>query len=423
MQLIKRFSAFELSPTLAANEKAQIMRDAGKSVIHMGFGQSPFPVPERLQRALGGHVIEKSYLPTAGLDELRTTVLAYYQDKAGINADDYDVMVAPGSKLILYALQMAIEGDLLLTVPSWVSYAPQSHMLARHVIKVPTCLGNDGYYIDPEQLAATIRDARSEGHNPRKIILNYPSNPTGLSITHQNLNDIADVCRKEGIFIISDEIYGLVSFEKQYRSISQFAPDITAVSTGLSKHLSLGGWRMGVGLIPKAVDGLFSMMNNIASETWSCVSSPLQYAAIEAYKGHKDIENHIERCTDIHQLMNCYLAQGFKDIGLNIAMPQGAFYTYPDFGPFKERLDKRMIRTSQELADSLLEEQGVLTLPGHVFGDAPDVLTLRVSGCDYDGGAALRAYVDGQKLNDEFIADYAPNIFEAPRRYKAFLKH
>lgn len=421
-KLVKTATEFELSPTLGMNEEVKRQRGAGKQVMHMGFGEGPFPVPERLKKALADNVHRKEYLPTVGMEELRNVVAAYYKKKIGLDTDKFDVIVAPGSKLILYALQMAIEGDLLMPVPSWVSYAPQAKMLRTHVIKVPTKLDDKGFHIDPAVLRDTIKKARAEGKNPSKIILNYPSNPTGLTIPENELKEIAKVCVEEDILIISDEIYGFVSFDNKYRSIAHYAPTHTAVTSGLSKHLSLGGWRVGVGFIPKAITGLQQLLSNISSETWSCVPAPIQQAVVEAYKGHEDVEQHIQQCSDIHSLMNKYIAKGLRDLGVNAPEPQGAFYNYPDFDAHRADLAKVGIKTSKELSDALLKNYALATLPGTAFGAAPDVLTLRLSGCDYDGAAALKAYQSGEKLDEAFINKNAPRVKASIETFGQFLK-
>ena len=419
--LVKTATEFELSPTLAANEMVAKRRTEGKDVMHMGFGESPFPVPERLQDALKAGVGRKEYLPTGGLHELRETVAQYYADKVGLDTSKFDVIVAPGSKLVLYALQMAVEGDLLMPVPSWVSYKPQARMLHTNVIKVPTTLDENGFYIDPEGLRDAINNARAKGQNPSKLILNYPSNPTGLTISEDNLKGIAEVCVKEDILIISDEIYGFVNFDGVYRTIAKYAPSHTAVTSGLSKHLSLGGWRIGIGFIPKAVDGLYGLLCNIASETWSCVPAPIQQAVIEAYKGHDDIEAHIQACTDIHKVMNQYISRELQEIGVHAPTPQGAFYNYPNFEAHKGALNAAGIKTSKDLADTLLSNYGLASLPGTAFGAEPDVLTLRLSGCDYDGAAALKAYQSGEALDDTFIVKHAPRVKAATETFAQFL--
>lgn len=421
VKLVKTATEFELSPTLAANEMVKSRRAEGKKAYHMGFGESPFPVPERLKNALKSAVDRKEYLPTAGLPELCETVAAYYKDKAGLDISKFDVLVAPGSKLILYALQMAIEGDLLMPDPSWVSYKPQARMLKTAVIMVPTTLDEKGYHIDPEELRKVIKQARSEGKNPSKLILNYPSNPTGLTIQEDELKALAKVCVEEDILIISDEIYGFVSFDGVYRTIAQYAPTHTAITTGLSKHLSLGGWRVGVGFIPKAVDGLQSLLRNIASETWSCVPAPIQQAVIEAYKGHEDIEQHIQQCTDIHALMNKYIAKGLRSLDIHAPEPQGAFYNYPNFEKHRAALAKSGIKTSKDLAGALLKDYSLAALPGTAFGAEPEVLTLRLSGCDYDGQTALKAYQGGAALNEAFIEKYAPRVKESIETFERFI--
>lgn len=421
VKLVETATEFELSPTLAANEMVAKRRAEGKQVLHMGFGESPFPVPQRLQDALKAGVGRKEYLPTGGLQELREVVAKYYADKVGLDTSKFDVIVAPGSKLVLYALQMAIEGDLLMPVPSWVSYKPQARMLRTDVIKVPTTLDENGFYISPEGLRDAINNARAEGKNPSKLILNYPSNPTGLTISDANLQEIAKVCVEEDILIISDEIYGFVNFDGQYRTIAKYAPTHTAVTSGLSKHLSLGGWRIGIGFIPKAVDGLQSLLCNIASETWSCVPAPIQQAVIEAYKGHEDIEAHIQACTDIHALMNRFISRELQKIGVHAPTPQGAFYNYPNFEAHKEAMNAAGIKTSKDLANHLLTNYGLAALPGSAFGADPEVLSLRLSGCDYDGAAALAAYQGGEALDDAFIAKNAPRVKAAAETFAQFI--
>lgn len=410
------------SPTLWANDLVHAKRKKGETVYHMGFGESPFPVPARLTKALGEAAGNNKYLTAQGLPELVEAVKSYYRPLVGdVVVDSSDVIIAPGSKLILYALQMAIEGDLLMPVPSWVSYGPQAQMLHTAVIKIPVTLDDGGFHIDPEILRSVIKKARAAGKNPSKIILNSPSNPTGLNIPENELEALAKVCREEKIFIISDEIYGLVSFDGKYSSIARYAPEITSITTGLSKHLSLGGWRIGVGFIPRGVEGLYDAMRHIISETWSCVPSPIQVATIEAYRGHNDIESHIEACTAIHRLMNTTISKGLKAHGIECPLAQGAFYNYPDFGAFREPFLRGGLKTSQDIHKFLLQHYNLATLPGTGFGAEPEVLALRLSGCDYDGAQALAAYQDGPKLDSAFVKKYAPRIIRSIEIFGEFL--
>jgi len=181
---------------------------------------------------------------------------------------------------------MAIAGDILLPVPSWVSYAPQARMLGQNVVPVVASVSDKGLTLNADTLQTAVEDARARGLNPTKLLINFPGNPTGITISESQLISIAAFCKDNAITLISDEIYGRLSFDRLYRTAASHSPAGAIVSTGLSKHLSLGGWRLGVGLVPKAMTGLIDHLNNVASETWSCVSTPIQWAAVEAYSGH-----------------------------------------------------------------------------------------------------------------------------------------
>ncbi|MGB0720214.1 MAG: pyridoxal phosphate-dependent aminotransferase [Bdellovibrionales bacterium] len=421
VQLTKSATELELSPTLAANETVVRRRAQGLKVMHMGFGQSPFPVPERLKTELAQRASNKDYLPTTGHGPLCDIIKQYHHDHLGIDTDKYDVIIGPGSKLLIYALQMAIKGSLLMPVPSWVSYAPQAIMIHTNVIKVPTTLDDKGLHIDAEELRDVIINAREEGMNPSKIILNYPNNPTGLTIPDDELEAIAKVCQEEDILIISDEIYGLLSFDGKYRTISKYAPEHTAITTGLSKYMSLGGWRLGIGFVPKAIPGLHSLLCNIASETWSCVASPVQEAAMSVYEGHDDIEKFIKDSCDIHALVNTYIAQGLRDAGIACTLPQGAFYNFPNFDAYKGEINALGVRTSREFSQYMLEHYGIASIYGKACGTPRGQMSLRLSGCDYKGEDVLAAYQNGEALNEDFIARNTPNVKDAVETFAQFM--
>ena len=378
----------DLSPTLGINERVRALRAEGRRVHHLGFGESPFPAPPRLVEALAAHAHEKSYLPVAGLPALRETVAAHQWRLTGHDPADVDVLIGPGSKSLLFAIQMAIPGDLLLPVPSWVSYAPQAALLGQHVVPVPTRLDDAGYHLEPAALRDAIAAARRDGREPTKLLVNFPNNPAGMTLDAGAIEAIADVCRHEDVVLISDEIYGRTSYDQRYRSAGPVYPEGTVVTSGLSKHLSLGGWRLGVALVPKARAGLFSTLCHIASETWSCVAAPVQHAAVDAYAGHADVEDFVRDTTAVHALVNRHLAHGLRALGADCPLPQGGFYCWPDF---TDVLGARF-RGSGELAAALFEEASIASLPAFAFGERDARLALRLAACDYDGGAALARF-------------------------------
>ena len=410
----------DLSPTLGINERVAELRAGGAAIHHLGFGESPFPAPPRLVEALAAHAGATEYLPVAGLPALREAVAAHQARLTGHDPADFDVLIGPGSKALLFAIQMAIPGDLLLPVPSWVSYAPQAGLLGQRVLPVATTLDDGGYRLDPEALSGAIASARGAGREPTKLLVNFPNNPAGLTIDGALVEALAEVCRREGVALVSDEIYGRVAYDGRYRSAGPVFPEGAIVTTGLSKHLSLGGWRLGVALVPKARAGLFDALSRIASETWSCVAAPVQRAAVEAYAGHADVEAHIGDCTAIHALVNRRLAGGLRDLGVDCPMPQGGFYSWPDFGA---RLGHRY-ESSAKLARALFDEARIAALPAAAFGEADARLALRLAACDYDGAAALerfRALPGSARSAPGLAGELAPGIDAALDAFERFL--
>ena len=406
-----------LSATLGINERVQALRAEGRSICHFGFGEAPFPAPPRLVEALRAHADAKAYLPVAGLPALREAVLAHQARHAGIDPARYDVIVGPGSKLLLFALQMAIAGDIVLPVPSWVSYAPQAELLGQRVVPVRARPAEGGFGLDAGAIAAAVARARRVGANPTKLLINAPNNPAGLALDEAALAAIADACAHEGLTLISDEIYGRVAYDGTYRSAAPHHPDGTIVTTGLSKHLSLGGWRLGVALVPKAMDGLFERLGVIASETWSCVAAPVQHAAVEAYAGHEDVEAFVAEQAAIHGVVNRHVAARLRAMGVACPTPTGAFYTFPDFAPVL----RGAFAGSASLAAALLEEEGIATLPGAPFGEEEAALRLRLAACDYDGAEALRLWRGSEGSGRPGAAALAPNVEEGLDRFARFI--
>lgn len=405
-----RVAGMATSPTLFINELVAYKRRNQERVFHFGFGESPFPVPKRLQDVLAQHAGENSYPPTKGMASLCEKALSYFAKRFHFDATGMQTLVGPGSKDILFAAQMAIDGDILLPTPSWVSYAPQAQLVGTTAIALPTQAQNN-HHFDGHLVESVIKEARAKGLNPTKILLNYPNNPTGLGFSDDELRHIAEVCRTYGVIVISDEIYALTSRGK-HTSIASYYPEGTIVTTGLSKHLSLGGFRIGFGFIPDALSGLMEAMAAVASETWSGVSHPMQYVALEAVAGHDDIERHIQNCTKVHALTTDYLRMRVNDLGLNYPELAGAFYLYPNFEPYRDMLATSYgIQTSDDLAHDLLKRANIATLPGSCFGDPADVLTLRMATTDYDGGEAL-AYFEAHPNCTalELVTQCCPNL-------------
>lgn len=421
-------TAFAASPTLAINEKVQALWAAGHEVYHLGFGESRFPLHPLLAEALAAHADRTAYLPAQGLPELREAVAAFYRRRFDLDVTPDRVIVGPGSKPLLFALMQALVGDVLLPIPSWVSYAPHARMSGKRVFPIPTDPA-DGYTLHLDRVADTLTAARRTGGDPRLLVLNSPSNPTGRMLTPEQVAELAAFCRQEGLFILSDEIYALTAHGSvRHVSPACHYPEGTAVVGGLSKHLSLGGWRLGVAVLPPGPFGrrLMAAVRAVAAEVWSSPSAPVQYAAVAAYEDNPSVRDSIETCTRLHALRTRFLWQALSELGIPAARPDGAFYVFVHFDPWRQALARRGVTTAAALADYLLERYHLATLPGSAFGAAPDHLALRLSSSYLDMETTARAQAllaaFGQVSEEEWLSPaYHPVTHAAVERFRRFV--
>lgn len=403
------------SATLAINERSKELQRQNKKVFRLGLGQSPFPVPEPVVQALRDNAHQKDYLPVKGLRELRYAVASYHQRSQGIECREADVLIGPGSKELMFILQLVYYGDLVIPTPSWVSYAPQAHIIGRQLRWLPTHSFNE-WRLMPDEIEKLCK---RDPERPRIIILNYPSNPTGGTYRIEELKALAQLARKYRVVLLSDEIYGELHFKGQHVSIARFYPEGTIISSGLSKWCGAGGWRLGTFTFPPSLHWLRDAMAVVASETYTSTSAPIQYAAVRAFEGGPEIEDYLFHSRRILRNLGKHCYETLRRAGVAIAEPKGAFYLFPDFTPFKEKLSLRGIHTSEEFSNRLLEETGAAVLPGSVFGREPEELTARMAVVDFDGTAALEAVRNippGKGNPYEFLKKYCSTIVEAMDR-------
>lgn len=369
------------SATLAVNEAMAKRRAAGQETVHLAFGQASFPLPPRLRQALADAAPDTGYAPVLGVPALRQAIAAYLARSRKLTADADSVIVGPGSKPLLFALLRVLDGDLLLPVPSWVSYAPQARLAGRRVIGVETD-PNDHHRLTPQALAEAVMRARRDGADPRILLVNTPSNPTGGMFTLADAEAIALWAREAGITLISDEIYAeLAHGWREHVSPARFYPEGCIVTGGLSKAFSAGGWRLGYAALPATDAGrrVLHAVHALASEIWSAATTPVQDAAVVAYEPSGEIDTYLRRAAHLHGVVTGVLHDTLTRLDIPCPRPAGGFYLYPDFAPWRSALAARGVRTSQELAAYLLEEWAIATLPAVAFGEQPDALRLRLS--------------------------------------------
>ena len=395
-KLIKENLAdLEPSATLAINEKSKKLILKGKKVYRFGFGQSPFPVPEKIVSALKKHANKKAYLPMQGLPQLREVISNYLSKKTKTNFLKENIIITPGSKEGMFLMHMAFNGDIILPAPSWVSYAPQAKIASNKVHWIQTTAGNN-WFPTAAELEKKIKSIKNKNVI---LILNSPNNPSGT--TCNNLKELSKVAKKYKIIILSDEIYTDLKFDKNYESISRYYPEGTCISGGLSKWCGAGGWRLGFFAAPKQLSMLMDNIKVLASETFSTVNSPVQYAAVEAYQGnYKEFKL---KTTNILQAIGMYVYESLRSNKVLINPPQGGFYLMPEF------INKKY-KTSSDLCVAILKETGVALLPGSAFGFKPSKMLVRLSFTDFDGGNFLKKVSLSKKVRKSDIEKYAPNV-------------
>ena len=415
-----------LSPTLAINERVNRLWAAGQPVYHMGFGESRFPVHPTLAAALVEHLDRTSYPPTQGVKELRRNVAHFYNRHFGMAVNADQVIVGPGSKALIFAALLALDGDVLLPTPSWVSYGPQARLLGRTVLRIPATPA-DHYALTLDALDRTVAQST---HPHKVLVLNSPSNPTGQMLDPAFLGELVAYCRAHNIVVLSDEIYALTAHgHRPHLSLGKAYPEGAIVFGGLSKHLSLGGWRLGVAVTPAGEVGelLMRSLRVVAGELWSSPTAPVQYAAAAAYGGDPAIEAYIAECAAIHAIRTQHVWSWLVEYGIPCAQPDGAFYLFPSFDRWRAPLATRGVHTSDDLAAYLLEHYQLATLPGTAFGAPAEQLSLRLATSyldmetDDDAAAVLAAY----RANPDpaaLMADHHPATQEALSRLSEFVR-
>ncbi|MFZ0426842.1 MAG: aminotransferase class I/II-fold pyridoxal phosphate-dependent enzyme [Acidobacteriota bacterium] len=403
------------SATLEINERSAELTRQGRHVYRLGLGQSPFPVPEPIVEELKVNAHQKDYLPVKGLPALRAAAAEYFQRTQQIECTQDECLIGPGTKELMFILQLVYYGDLVIPTPSWVSYAPQAHIIGRQIRWLPTRF-EDEWRLTPEAIASLCEQ---DPDRPRILVINYPNNPSGVSYSVSQLRLLAREARKYRVILLSDEIYGELEHQGRHVSIARFYPEGTIVSSGLSKWCGAGGWRLGAFLFPRSLGWLLDAMAVVASETYTSTSAPIQYAAVRAFQGGTALEKYLAHSRRVLRGLGQTLATLLREAGARVPMPEGAFYLFPDFRAFRERLLARNIVTSADLCSRLLDETGVAMLPGSAFGCDPTDLTARIAYVDFDGARALiaaRRVPMRQELDLEFLEYHCAAPLEAIRR-------
>ncbi len=400
--------SLRLSATLKINEKSRVIENEGKNIIKFGFGQSPFPVPITIVEELKKNAHQKSYLPVQGLDKLRESIAKYESKKKNYNFKSDQVVVGPGTKELMFLMHLAFEGEVLLPAPSWVSYKPQSIIAKNNHHWIQTSAENN-WFPKAEEIEKIILKKPDKKY---LLFLNSPNNPSGQVC--KNLKEISLVIKKYNILVLSDEIYSELTFDENYISIFEHCTDNVIISNGLSKWCGAGGWRLGYFIIPKEKIELLKSMKVLASETFSAVSSPIQFAAISAFNANH--EQYILKSKKILKAVGEYVYRNLSSNNIIMNKPMGGFYLLPEF------LNKKF-DSSSILCDEILTNLNIALLPGSDFGFDQKKMIVRLSFTDFDGDKFMKNISEKTDISDELIKLYAPKVVEGVDKLKSWVEN
>lgn len=375
------------------------------------FGQSPFPVPQIVQNAFRDNVDKGTYAAVAGIPELREAISKYNKDYFNFETDPSQIYVGPGTKELLFNLLEVLHGTVILPTPAWLGYLPQIRFRKKNFHMLPVGKNKKITANRLEHLALRLHDRQ------KILIFNNPNNPTGLVYSRLELEEIADVCRRQGIIVISDEIYAQTTYDiKNFVSMAKIYPEGTFVTNGLSKSHSAGGYRLGYVVFPEESEKLKQHFKKILATEYTATSTPTQYAAIAGFTKSKELDDYFEVTRQIHRIIGEYTYNALNDIeGIQTTKPEATFYLLADFNSYSTDFQINKISTSQKFSQSLIVH------PYHTAIVGGDSLVLertdysaRIAFIDYDGSNAMKNYIFNppktQSDRVEFVKNNAPRV-------------
>lgn len=385
-QLSDRLNRLAPSETLAMSQKSSEMKTQGINVINLSVGEPDFNTPDAIKAAAKKAIDENysTYSPVPGYAELRAAIVNKLKRENNLEYATNEILVSNGAKQSVTNSIMALvnKGDeVIIPAPYWVSY-PQMVKLAGGTPVIVNGGFEQNFKITGEQLEAVITP------KTRLVILCSPSNPTGSVYSKEELKVLADVIlRHDDLYVVADEIYEHINYIGQHESIAQFPgmKDRTIIVNGVSKAYAMTGWRIGFIAAP---EWIVKGCNKLQGQYTSGPCSISQKAAEAAYTIDQQCVEDMRLAFERRRNLIVKLAQDIP--GLEVNVPQGAFYLFPKCSSLYGKSDgKRIINNSTELAMYLLEEAHVATVGGDAFGD-PECFRMSYATSDENIREAMR---------------------------------
>ena len=369
--IANRLSLIKPSMTVGINVKANALRTAGKDVLVLAAGEPDFDTPLNIRQAALNAMNEglTRYVPGKGTPALQAAIIKKFREDNNIEYNSDEIMVGVGGKHIIYNAMMATlnPGDeVIIPAPFWVSY-PDIVMLAEGKPIIVSCDKKQNFKISPSQLEKNI--------TPRTkwLILNSPSNPTGVIYTKNELLALGEILAKHNhVNILTDDIYEKIIYDgNKFSTLVSVIPELknrTLTLNGVSKAYCMTGWRLGYCGAPKEI---ISAMNKIQSQSTTSTSSITMAASVEALLGNQDfINDHNIK----FKKRRDFVVEKLNSIdGISCSKPAGAFYVYPSCAEIMGRKTSEgdLINSDEKFMNYLLESEGVAGVHGEAFGLSP----------------------------------------------------
>ena len=366
MRLTARINRIKPSPTLAITMKANSLRAEGRDIVGFGAGEPDFDTPDHVKRAAVQAIGDgfTKYTPVGGIDELKDAIIGKLKRDNGLDYARGQICVSCGAKHTLYNLAQVLfeEGDeVIVPSPYWVSYPDIVVLTGARAVILETKAA-EGFKIRPESMEAAINE------RTRAVILNSPSNPSGVAYSPAELEKLAGVILRKQVLAISDDIYEKILYDGlPFANVASVAPavkELTVVVNGLSKSHAMTGWRIGYAAGPAEI---IAAVTKLQSQNTSNPTSIAQKASVEALNGDQSVVGEMVR--EFQKRRNVIVERLNAIPGITCMLPQGAFYVFPSIaGLLGRKHGGKVLASSADVAAWLLDEANVAVIPGGEFG-------------------------------------------------------
>jgi len=367
MKLASRADRIKPSPTLAITAKAQALRAQGRDIIGFGAGEPDFDTPLNIKKAAIKAIEDgfTKYTPVGGIEELKDAISAKLKNDNGLEYGRSQIVVSCGAKHSLFNLAQVLfeAGDeVIVPAPYWVSY-PDIVVLSDATPVIVQTSEKSGFKLGPADLGAAITP------RTKAVVINSPSNPTGSTYTLEELKKLAEVILEKKIVAISDDIYEKIIYDGMpFGEIASLSPEMrdqTIVVNGVSKSYSMTGWRIGYAAGPENV---IKAVTDYQSQNTSNPTSIAQKAAVEAISGDQGT---VSMMVGEFQKRRNFIVDALNDMpGVSCLKPEGAFYVFPNVsGLYGRTFNGKLVKSSADITEFLLEKANVAVVPGVVFGN------------------------------------------------------